>query len=50
MAIVGGATLTLLMGAISDAAGIHRAMIVPLLCFATVLAFARYTSRLNTAV
>ena len=50
MAIVGGATLTLLMGAISDAAGIHRAMIVPVLCFATVLAFARYTSRLNTAV
>ena len=36
MAIVGGATLTLLMGAISDAAGIHRAMIVPLLCFAMV--------------
>jgi len=50
MAIVGGATLTLLMGAISDAAGIHCAMIVPVLCFATVLAFARYTSRLNTAV
>jgi FHS family L-fucose permease-like MFS transporter len=50
MAIVGGATLTLIMGAISDAAGIHRAMIVPLLCFATVLAFARYTGRLNTAV
>jgi FHS family L-fucose permease-like MFS transporter len=50
MAIVGGATLTLIMGAISDAAGIHRAMIVPLLCFSTVLAFARYTSRLHTAV
>lgn len=50
MAIVGGATLTLLMGAISDAAGIHRAMIVPLLCFATVLAFARYTRTLHTAV
>jgi FHS family L-fucose permease-like MFS transporter len=50
MAIVGGATLTLLMGAISDVAGIHRAMIVPLLCFATVLAFASYTRRLHTAV
>jgi len=50
MAIVGGATLTLLMGAISDAAGIHLAMIVPLLCFATVLAFARYTRTLHTAV
>ena len=31
MAIIGGAVLTLLMGAISDAAGIHRAMVVPLL-------------------
>jgi MFS transporter, FHS family, L-fucose permease len=50
MAIVGGATLTLLMGAISDAAGIHNAMVVPLLCFATVLAFARYTRGLHTAV
>jgi FHS family L-fucose permease-like MFS transporter len=50
MAIIGGATLTLLMGAISDAAGIHRAMIVPLVCFAVVLAFARYTGKLRTAV
>jgi FHS family L-fucose permease-like MFS transporter len=50
MAIVGGAILTLLMGAISDAAGIHRAMIVPLLCFAIVLAFASYTRTLHTAV
>jgi FHS family L-fucose permease-like MFS transporter len=40
MAIIGGAILTALMGAVSDAAGIHRAMCVPLLCFAVVLAFA----------
>lgn len=50
MAIIGGATLTVAMGAISDAAGIHRAMIVPILCFAVVLGFARYTRRLRTAV
>jgi FHS family L-fucose permease-like MFS transporter len=50
MAIIGGATLTVVMGAISDAAGIHRAMIVPILCFAAVLGFACYTRRLSTAV
>jgi FHS family L-fucose permease-like MFS transporter len=50
MAIVGGATLTLLMGGISDAAGIPRAMSVPALCFAVVLGFATYTRRLTTAV
>ena len=50
MAIIGGATLTVVMGAISDAAGIHRAMIVPILCFAVVLGFARYTRKLRTAV
>jgi FHS family L-fucose permease-like MFS transporter len=50
MAIIGGATLTVVMGAISDAAGIHRAMIVPILCFAAVLGFACYTRRLRTAV
>jgi FHS family L-fucose permease-like MFS transporter len=50
MAIVGGAILTLLMGGISDAAGIPRAMSVPALCFAVVLGFATYTHRLTTAV
>lgn len=50
MAIVGGATLTLLMGAISDAAGIHLAMSVPALCFAVILGFATYTRGLTTAV
>ena len=50
MAIVGGATLTLLMGGISDAAGIPRAMIVPALCFAVILGFSSYTRRLTTAV
>jgi FHS family L-fucose permease-like MFS transporter len=50
MAIIGGATLTVVMGAISDAAGIHRAMIVPIVCFAVVLGFASYTGTLRTPV
>jgi MFS transporter, FHS family, L-fucose permease len=50
MAIIGGATLTVLMGAISDAAGIQRAMSVPLGCFAVVLGYARHTRRLSSAV
>jgi MFS transporter, FHS family, L-fucose permease len=40
MAIIGGGILTAIMGAVSDAIGIHRAMGVPILCFAVVLAFA----------
>ena len=50
MAIIGGAMLTLAMGAISDALGIHRAMLVPFACFAAVRIFAGYTGRLSTAV
>jgi FHS family L-fucose permease-like MFS transporter len=40
MAIVGGAVLTALTGAVSDSFGIAIAMAVPLACFAAVLAFA----------
>jgi FHS family L-fucose permease-like MFS transporter len=40
MAIIGGAILPAAMGAVSDIAGIERAMAVPMLCFAAVLAFA----------
>lgn len=50
MAIVGGATLTVLMGAISDAAGIDRAMAIPAFCFAVVLGFAAYNRSLTTSV
>jgi FHS family L-fucose permease-like MFS transporter len=50
MAIIGGATLPAVMGAISDAAGIHRAMVVPILGFAVVLGFAIYTRKLRAAV
>ena len=49
MAIVGGAILTALMGALSDAAGIHRAMAIPLLCFVAVLGFALYSRKPRTA-
>lgn len=40
MAIVGGAVVTEAMGAVSDAGGIVRAELIPLVCFAVVLAFA----------
>ncbi|HEX7801603.1 MAG TPA: L-fucose:H+ symporter permease [Pseudoxanthomonas sp.] len=40
MAIIGGAILTALMGAVSDQAGIHWAMAVPAACFAVILWFA----------
>jgi FHS family L-fucose permease-like MFS transporter len=40
MSIIGGAVLTALMGATSDAFGISWAMAVPLFCFAIVLTFA----------
>ncbi|MGQ0834186.1 MAG: L-fucose:H+ symporter permease [Gammaproteobacteria bacterium] len=41
MAIIGGAVITALMGALSDFAGIHWAMAVPLVCFAFVGVFSR---------
>jgi FHS family L-fucose permease-like MFS transporter len=50
MAIIGGAILTVAMGAVSDAMGIHRAMLVPTVCFAIVLVFASHTRKLTTAV
>ncbi len=50
MAIVGGALLTPVMGAISDAASINFALIVPAVCFAVVLAFAMTVPRAAPAV
>jgi MFS transporter, FHS family, L-fucose permease len=50
MAIIGGATLPAVMGAISDAAGIHKALIVPIVGFAVVLGFAGYSRKLSMAV
>lgn len=49
MAIIGGAMLTALMGAVSDAAGIARAMLVPLGCFVAVLLFAMQRARSRPA-
>jgi MFS transporter, FHS family, L-fucose permease len=50
MAIIGGALLTAFMGAVSDIAGIHRAMAVPMLSFAVVLGFALKTRRASGLV
>ena len=44
MSIIGGAILTAVMGATSDAFGIYWAMAVPLFCFAIVLTFALRSS------
>jgi FHS family L-fucose permease-like MFS transporter len=50
MAIIGGAVLTALMGKISDATGhIRFAMLVPLVCFAVVAAFAAVMRRSGRA-
>ncbi|MDE2054722.1 MAG: L-fucose:H+ symporter permease [Xanthomonadaceae bacterium] len=49
MAIIGGAVLTAAMGAVSDAAGITRAMLVPLGCFAAVFLFAMQRVRTRPA-
>lgn len=46
MAIIGGAALTALMGFVSDISSIHTAVIVPLVCFAVIAAYARRCSRL----
>jgi MFS transporter, FHS family, L-fucose permease len=45
MSIVGGAVLTAVMGAVSDASSIQTAMSVPLVCFAVVFIFARRSRR-----
>jgi FHS family L-fucose permease-like MFS transporter len=45
MSIIGGAILTAVMGAVSDAAGIHHAMLVPIFSFAVVVIFALRAQR-----
>lgn len=45
MAIIGGAGLTALMGLVSDLAGITNAMLVPVVSFAVVAAFAWWAGR-----
>ncbi len=40
MAIVGGAILPLVQGAIADRFGIHHAFFIPVLCYAYILYYA----------
>ncbi|WP_266168335.1 L-fucose:H+ symporter permease [Dyella subtropica] len=49
MTIIGGAVLTAAMGAVSDAAGIAKAMVVPALSFAVIWLFA-HRQQANAAV
>ena len=50
MAIIGGAALTALMGAVSDMAGINAAMLVPATAFVAVLLFALSTRRSGVTI
>lgn len=45
MSIIGGAVLTAAMGFVSDISSIHIAVLVPLVCFAVIAAYARSCSR-----
>jgi FHS family L-fucose permease-like MFS transporter len=45
MSIIGGAVLAAATGLVSDLAGIHNAVAVPLVCFAVILGFALYARR-----
>lgn len=48
MAILGGAVLTPLQGIVSDHFGINCSYLVPAFCFAVVLAFACYVTKMKT--
>ena len=48
MAIVGGAILPLMQGAIADRIGIHHAFFVPVICYAYILFFALSGSKPNS--
>ena len=45
MSIIGGAVITALMGLVSDLSSIHTAVIVPLVCFLVIAAYARFAAR-----
>ncbi len=49
MAILGGALLTPLQAIVSDAAGIYTSYLIPLCCFAVVLAYALFTIKTKKA-
>ena len=48
MAIVGGAILPLIQGAIADRAGIHHAFFIPVICYLYILYFAQSGSKPNS--
>lgn len=48
MAILGGAVLTPVQGMLSDALGINWSYLVPALCFAVVLSYAVYVTKMDT--
>lgn len=48
MAILGGAILTPVQGMLSDTLGINWSYLLPALCFAVVLAYAVYVTRMDT--
>jgi MFS transporter, FHS family, L-fucose permease len=45
MSIIGGAVLTAVMGLVSDVFSIHTAVMVPMVCFAVIAAYARMASK-----
>jgi len=49
MAIIGGAVLTALMGWVSDVSSIHSAVLVPMLCFVVIAAYARVRDKAQIA-
>jgi FHS family L-fucose permease-like MFS transporter len=48
MAIVGGAILPVIQGAIADRAGIHHAFIIPVICYLYILFYGLSGSKPNT--
>jgi FHS family L-fucose permease-like MFS transporter len=48
MAIVGGAVLPLLQGAIADRVGLHHAFVIPVICYLYILFYAVSGSKPNT--
>ena len=48
MAIVGGAIIPVLQGAIADRIGLHHAFVLPVLCYLFILYYALYGSRPNS--
>ena len=49
MAIVGGAILPVIQGAIADRVGLHHAFVLPVICYLYILFFALSGSKPNSA-